>query len=71
MTLEEAIKHAEDKAKELENTPCGRQHEQLAIWLRKVASEGMILYTKNKDPTLWDIIIVFIMFIIMLLFIYR
>lgn len=36
MSIEEAIKHAEEKASELGNTPCGKQHLQLAIWLREL-----------------------------------
>jgi len=34
MRLEEAIKHAEEKSSE--DTPCGRDHKQLAKWLREL-----------------------------------
>ena len=34
MTLDEAIKHAEEVAKEC--TPCGRDHQQLADWLNEL-----------------------------------
>lgn len=35
LTLSEAILHAEEVAKKKEDTPCGRQHRQLAEWLRE------------------------------------
>ena len=35
MTLEEAIAHAEECA---DDTPCGRQHKQLADWLKELRS---------------------------------
>lgn len=40
MTLDEAIKHCEEKAKELKNQygclACAEEHEQLARWLREL-----------------------------------
>lgn len=34
MTLEEAIKHCEEKA---DCTECGKEHQQLAHWLKELA----------------------------------
>ena len=36
MTIDEAIRHAEDKARELGCTECAQQHRQLAGWLREL-----------------------------------
>lgn len=36
MTLNEAIKHCEEKAKELGCTKCGKEHAQLAEWLKEL-----------------------------------
>ena len=36
MSLEEAIKHCEEKAKELSCSECAKQHLQLAIWLKEL-----------------------------------
>ena len=36
ITLSEAILHAEEVAKKKGDTPCGRQHSQLAGWLREL-----------------------------------
>ena len=36
ITLSEAILHAEEVAKKKGDTPCGRQHSQLANWLREL-----------------------------------
>jgi len=38
MTLEEAIKHANEKAKEQGDCPCGSDHKQLAEWLEELKS---------------------------------
>ena len=34
MTIDEAIQHCEDKARELGCTECAQEHYQLAGWLR-------------------------------------
>lgn len=36
MTLDEAIKHAEEKADELGCTECANEHRQLAEWLKEL-----------------------------------
>ena len=36
MTLEEAIKHCNDKVKELGCTECGKEHQQLLEWLKEL-----------------------------------
>ena len=36
MTIDEAIRHAEDKARELGCTECAQEHWQLAAWLREL-----------------------------------
>ncbi len=36
MSLDDAIKHAREKAKELGCTPCAKEHEQLAEWLQEL-----------------------------------
>ena len=36
MTIDEAIRHAEDKARELGCTECAQGHRQLAAWLREL-----------------------------------
>jgi hypothetical protein len=36
MTLDEAIKHSEEKAKELDGCVCGSEHLQLAQWLKEL-----------------------------------
>ncbi len=36
MTLNEAIKHCEEKSKELGCTKCGKEHAQLAEWLKEL-----------------------------------
>ncbi len=36
MSLEEAIKHCEDKARELGCSECAKEHLQLADWLREL-----------------------------------
>ena len=36
MTIDEAIRHAEDKARELGCTECAQEHRQLAGWLREL-----------------------------------
>ena len=38
MTIDEAIRHAEDKARELGCTECAADHWQLASWLRRLAA---------------------------------
>ena len=40
VTLEEAIKHAREKAKELrtDHPQCAAQHDQLATWLEELVS---------------------------------
>lgn len=43
MTLEEAIKHAEDKSNTC--TDCGMEHKQLAMWLRELEAFKMISET--------------------------
>ena len=36
MTNDEAIRHDEDKARELGCTECAQEHRQLAAWLREL-----------------------------------
>jgi hypothetical protein len=36
MTLDEAIKHAEETAKELGDCSCADEHRQLAEWLKEL-----------------------------------
>ena len=36
MTIDEAIRHAEDKGRELGCTECAQEHWQLAGWLREL-----------------------------------
>ena len=36
MTIDEAVRHAEDKARELGCTECAQEHRQLAAWLREL-----------------------------------
>ena len=36
MTIDEAIRLAEDKARELGCTECAQEHRQLAAWLREL-----------------------------------
>ena len=36
MTIDEAIRHAEDKARDLGCTECAQEHWQLAAWLREL-----------------------------------
>ena len=36
MTLDQAIKHARKRAKELGSCPCGCEHGQLADWLKEL-----------------------------------
>ena len=36
MTIDEAIRHAEEKARELGCTECAQEHRQLAAWLREL-----------------------------------
>ena len=36
MTIDEAIRHCEDKARELGCTECAQEHQQLAGWLREL-----------------------------------
>ena len=36
MTIDEVIRHAEDKARELGCTECAQEHRQLAGWLREL-----------------------------------
>ena len=36
MSIDEAIRHAEDKACELGCTECAQEHRQLAAWLREL-----------------------------------
>ena len=36
MTIDEAIRHAEDKARELGCTECAQERRQLAAWLREL-----------------------------------
>ena len=36
MTIDEAIIHAEKKARELGCTECAQEHRQLAAWLREL-----------------------------------
>lgn len=36
MTLEEAIKHAESKSKEVADCKCAMEHRQLAEWLQEL-----------------------------------
>ena len=43
MTLEEAIEHAEKRAKK-DCTECGKEHAQLAEWLRELQE-----YRKNNS----------------------
>ena len=36
MSIDEAIRHAEEKAQELGCTECAQEHRQLAAWLREL-----------------------------------
>ena len=36
LSIDEAIRHAEDKARELGCTECAQEHWQLAAWLREL-----------------------------------
>jgi hypothetical protein len=36
MTLDEAIQHAEEQAYKLGNCECGKEHKQLAEWLKEL-----------------------------------
>ena len=36
MTIDEAIQHCEEKARELGCTECAQEHRQLAGWLREL-----------------------------------
>ena len=36
MTIDEAIRHCEEKARELGCTECAQEHRQLAGWLREL-----------------------------------
>ena len=36
LSIDEAIRHAEDKACELGCTECAQEHRQLAAWLREL-----------------------------------
>ena len=36
MSLDEAIRHADEVAREKAECQCGREHEQLAVWLREL-----------------------------------
>ena len=36
LSIDEAIRHAEDKARELGCTECAPEHRQLAAWLREM-----------------------------------
>ena len=36
MTIDEAIQHCEEKARELGCTECAQEHRQLAAWLREL-----------------------------------
>ena len=46
MTLDEAIKHSEDKVKELSGCECSKEHEQLANWLKELKQ-----YKENDNAT--------------------
>ena len=65
LSIDDAIKHANEKAKELReegrSSPdpthasvcheCARDHEQLAVWLEEVQARGDLLqYIEDKDP---------------------
>lgn len=36
LSIDEAIRHAENKARELGCTECAQEHRQLAAWLREL-----------------------------------
>ena len=36
LSIDETIRHAEDKARELGCTECAQEHRQLAAWLREL-----------------------------------
>ena len=36
LSIDEAIRHAEDKVRELGCTECAQEHRQLAAWLREL-----------------------------------
>ena len=52
MTIDEAIKHAEDKANELECSECGKEHKQLAEWLKELKEYKKQLF-KLDDTVYW------------------
>lgn len=56
MTLDEAIKHAEEKAEEIECKKCANEHKQLSEWLKELKKYrkqkfmlGDIAYFVNND----------------------
>ena len=51
LTLDEAIKHAEEVAERQAGTPCGGQHRQLAEWLKELRDRrGVKVPTPSRDP---------------------
>lgn len=53
MTLDEAIKHAEEKSFSCDNT-CGAEHAQLASWLRELKTLRELMGVLPGDGPVLD-----------------
>ena len=49
MTLDEAIKHAEEQSYKLGCTECGKEHKQLAEWLKELKEIRKCRYYKLNE----------------------
>jgi hypothetical protein len=49
MTLDEAASHAESKAMQSSSVECGREHMQLAKWLRELIEDRRVLAQLLND----------------------
>lgn len=52
MTLEQAIAHAQEKAKELGKCKCAKEHKQLAKWLIELQEARKLLRRANGGLTI-------------------
>jgi hypothetical protein len=52
MTLDEAIKHAKEQACKLGNCECGKEHKQLAEWLKELKLRREIDCNTEKNINL-------------------
>lgn len=50
-SLQDAIQHAKDKS---DNTPCGREHAQLAKWLEELDASRKASATATLDDLSWE-----------------